>query len=154
AVAHGEIRLRIEFLPSGHAPDAQELPIKVERLHAMIAGVGDVEDLLLRIDREANRLDELAGVASFTAEREKLLAAGVVCEDALVARVGDEDRTVRRHGDRAWAPKSGVLFVPVEHEASVGIELLDAMVPRVGDVDGSVGCRRHAAGLAEWDRPI
>ena len=86
-----EIRLGVEVLPAEHRVFPNELPLRVEDLDAMVAGVGH-EDVAGGVGRQADRFDELARTASRRAPVGYALSVLVESDDALVPGVGNVEK--------------------------------------------------------------
>ena len=88
-------RLRI---PTLDRPLLDRLELFVKLLYALVPCVGHV-DVSLGVDADADRLEELAGIAAGAAKRAKRVALRVEFQDSLVASVRDPEIAVRINGN-------------------------------------------------------
>ncbi len=148
-------RFTQEARPRARAAEArQEATLRIELGDAVVAQVGDV-DVAPSVDRNVDRLVQLALAAAALAEREHQLARQREGLHAMVARVGDvqpvlEDRQAtgspKAAGHRARAAERAEWL-------ALGVEDLHAVVAGVGHEHAAIVRERDAAGLVQLARP-
>src|SRR5918994_132614 len=111
----------------------------------MVVGIGNVDGAAIRGNGDALRVRELpvagngkAQAAPFAQE----VPDGIEVLDAVVAVIGNVDRSIQSDGDvgrNVELTIAGAQAAPCPQEGSLRVEALDAVVEPVSDVDRAVG---------------
>src|SRR5258706_4993306 len=120
-------------------PEVEEVPVLVEDLDPRVAAVGEVDAVTNRVEREAVKIEELAGLAAARLLRPDMLA--VLREAVDPTESGDVEVAVRQPGDVFGLPRmvglaAGLDLADLHHDlAAVGRDLEHLLALAVGYPD-------------------